>query len=509
MRIFILVIVFACAIGNCPLHSQTYTFSELVSTSTSIPNGNGTFTGFFGSFAFGPSAWEDEYSFDGTGSSGQRGVYYIDSTLTINLIADKNTAMPGAGSGFTDFGSTLFNRNWIFFRGYAASGNKVGLYQFDVNNSTLTTLLNWTTSIPSGNGNFLNITEPMRSLDMILYKVATCGSGPGGQMGIYAIDTNNGVVKLVDLDDVVPGTSTNFTNISFWMAMTSDTIVAFVGSSGTHKGIYMKIGSRWKTIVDTTTSIPSGTGHFTDFQGLAVEDSNVVFVGYGSDGQAGIYKLSGSALTMVANTSTGVPGRMFNFNNFAYSPLLENGVAVFNGYASGGFGGIFTDRGGTLSRVLATGDILLGDTVFGCGIYEHNMAFDGNGSFITQIDFTNGDVGLYKVSYVPQSYVSKVNECSGTLNKHCHIRPLPARSGEDVHVTIERSEVLSKWARYTVVNATNGQQHSAGMLMDESDADNEFVTYRIAASSLSPGVYYVHIEFEDGSALPVKFMIER
>lgn len=455
---------------------------------------------FFGTWAFGPSRFEDEFSFDGSGSGGQREVYYVDDNHTITKIADKNTSMPSAGANFTDFGSTLFYKHFIYFRGYTATNNRVGIYRYNTQTTALTTIMNWTSAIPNGSGNFNNATEPFRPYPpnaSLLYALAFCGYGANGQRGYYLADTLGNLSKVADLNDLIPGTAQVFTDIIYWMAMTNDSINTFVGEGGVYKGIYMRINSRWKTIVDKTTSIPNGTGTFTDFHGIAVQDTNVFFVGYGTAGQAGIYKLIGTTLSKVADVNTTVPSESFSFNNFDYSPLAENGKVIFNGYSAGGYGGIFTDRFGSISKIVATGDIINGDTVLGAGIYEHNLAMNGNMDFITQIDFTNGKVGLYSVDYTPPlvSGLDNENRTDGTTN--ClTVLPNPVKTSR---LAVVKVEGLCSKVNKLVITASNGSvKEIIEYSVRGSDENFQELEIDISRLHLSKGSYTIAVHCNNG-----------
>ena len=102
----------------------------------------------------------------------------------------------------------------------------------------------------------------------------------------------------------------------------------------------------------------------------------------------GVYKVLNVLLPLpppikVADRFTAVPGGIGNFIGFG-SVAIDPGTVVFEGFSSDGAGGtrkgLYTDFGGTLAKLIATGDTLGGKTVsdlrFGFrGFNNHQVAF--------------------------------------------------------------------------------------------------------------------------------------
>ena len=66
----------------------------------------------------------------------------------------------------------------------------------------------------------------------------------------------------------------------------------------------------------------------------------------------------------VADLTTAIPGATDNFSGFG-SVAIDPGIVVFEGFDSDLRKGLYSDLGGTLSKVIAEGDMLGGKTVSG------------------------------------------------------------------------------------------------------------------------------------------------
>ena len=129
--------------------------------------------------------------------------------------------------------------------------------------------------------------------------------------------------------------------------------VAFegAGTAASHQfGTYTTGPGGLQIVANNNTAIPGGTGNFTG-TGVqpAISGSNVVFEGKGSGGQTGIYLSSAAGLSVVANTSTLVPGGTANFTAFDDHPVISGNTVVFLGSESNGVTGLFSAGAGGLT----------------------------------------------------------------------------------------------------------------------------------------------------------------
>lgn len=126
--------------------------------------------------------------------------------------------------------------------------------------------------------------------------------------------------------------------------------VVIPSASGQPKGAI-----KFTEVADTTTRIPGGKGRFSDFivpgnVGPALNNGRVVFMGLGSNGQAGIYTNSAGPLRAVVNTNTPIPDGGGTFKSFS-SASLDNGRVMFRGFGSDGQHGIYTAANRKLGTV--------------------------------------------------------------------------------------------------------------------------------------------------------------
>ena len=162
---------------------------------------------------------------------------------------------------------------------------------------------------------------------------------------------------------------------------------------GQAQGIYVHDGADVSVIVDRTTPIPGGTGTFTSFWFLKAGPSGMVFVGKGSSGQVGIYRHDGTAVRVVADTATPIPGGSGTFQGFSTLPdpdvffprfLVTNDTVVFFGTGAGGQDGIYADFRGDLRKIVDATDSLDGRAIFSVRLDSERIV---NRAFLVRADF--------------------------------------------------------------------------------------------------------------------------
>ena len=141
-------------------------------------------------------------------------------------------------------------------------------------------------------------------------------------------------------------------------------------------------------------------GNFNYFLTASTDGDNVAIVGgyappnFASGPQQGIYKMAGAPLAMVADLGTAVPGGVGMFWSFG-NVAIDPGVVVFQGSSDDGAGGervgIYTDLGGALSKIIATGDTLDGKTITALGFGPGGFS---NGQVVFGVQFDDGSAGI-------------------------------------------------------------------------------------------------------------------
>ena len=162
--------------------------------------------------------------------------------------------------------------------------------------------------------------------------------------GVPLAAAGSGIIgKIADTATPVPGGSGTFT--AFGTPSGFGFSADFVGG----RGVYSLDPA---TFVDSSVSIPSGSGHFTGFSapnGLGVDMGGgaygviaLVFQGGGASGQ-GIYDFrpSGPTLTVVADTSTPMPGGGGDFGTF-FVPSVTHSISESVAFRANNNGGSVT-----------------------------------------------------------------------------------------------------------------------------------------------------------------------
>ena len=294
---------------------------------TSIPGGTGNFTGFPEVFAYcdtptrpcrpaqPPTIRAGQVVFHGRGGSGQDGIYLWDGA-SLRVVANRNTAAPGAPGNFSRFLDTLsFDNGDIAFGASAPAPALGGVYV--ILSGVLTRVWDQTTSFPGQ------------------YSPVCSGSGPSvsGAQVAFSVRYNCEVLNP-------PG------------------------------GIFVRnSGGALSTIASTTTPIPGSTSTFTGMSFPSIHGGSVAFQGQRGSGAStlarGIYLSSGGTLSVVADKNTPIPGETTNFFSLdmGRQPSLYVGNVLFTDewLESGNWkGGIYLSSAGSVYRVIGLGDQLDG-----------------------------------------------------------------------------------------------------------------------------------------------------
>ena len=417
-HLFIAVLVlFGAALGCTP------GFTPVAGTSTPIPGGTGTFE----SFPANPSLSAGNVAFVGTGSDGQQGVYsMVAITGSPIRVADLNTPIPDGTGNFTGFipgnpvipsDPCISGDNVAFWA--KGADNQEGIYLYPTDPFLpVAKVVDRNTAIPEGTGNFASLVppnpiapaSPAMSGDAVVFR----GFGSSGQQGVYRM-ANGPPIKIADLNTLVPGGVSNFADFSGSPFISGD-YISFIGLGGGGpegmQGVYLLGVDGLSTVADLTTPIPGGTHNFIGFiPGNPVippaspsnSQSNVAFIGFGLDGQQGVYSMINGSLASVADLNTPIPGGTGNFTGFVpgnpvvpADPSISGDTVAFVGFGSGGQKGIYLNSA-FFFKVAAVGDTLDGKTVsdlrFGrSGLGDaHSISFGA--------DFTDGSQGVYKASF--------------------------------------------------------------------------------------------------------------
>jgi hypothetical protein len=140
--------------------------------------------------------------------------------------------------------------------------------------------------------------------------------------------------------------------------------VTFWGAAIT-QGIYAHDGSSLIRLVDSSTSIPGGTGNFSSIGDPSANGNHIIFRGTGSSSQQGIYRgiTTGTLVSKVADHNSVVPGgagaTFVSFTDPCAGDDFSN-FDIFGATLSDGREGLYLVAFNGLSKLLDTSDILDG-----------------------------------------------------------------------------------------------------------------------------------------------------
>ncbi len=188
---------------------------------------------------------------------------------------------------------------------------------------------------------------PMRSSTTLLLAFTLVVSALAASADAVSFDLS----RIVDLNTSIPDGAGTFTGLSAF-AMSGGKLAIFGSGSSGQAGIYLFDGTAISRVADLSTGIPNGTGTFTGFGAGALSGNTLMFVGLGS-GQHGLYLFDGTSIGAVADLNTAIPGGTGTFGSFFF-PVLSDGNVAFRGEGSGQEGE-YLFAGGGLSRIADLG----------------------------------------------------------------------------------------------------------------------------------------------------------
>jgi hypothetical protein len=179
----------------------------------------------------------------------------------------------------------------------------------------------------------------------VVFSAQTRPSGPVDGILKTSGGATNSLQTVADSTFTVPGSAEQFGTMDH--PVMSGGQVAFWGrTAGFLKaGIYTTVGGGLRVVADQNTAIPGGTGNFIAFDdsyGLCIKSNRVVFLGYGSDSQEGIYLWEAGQLSKLVDTNTVINGRSLRHVYFGKEAFDGTGVVFLANFFGAYFQGIYT-----------------------------------------------------------------------------------------------------------------------------------------------------------------------
>ena len=360
--------------------------STITDKNTPIPNGSGTFTNFSLD-----SIDDGNVLFRGSGTNLQ-GIYIKRGETPLSVVVDNNTLIPGGTENFSSFYGLVRGQNNVAFSAKGASGQG-GIYILQ--DGSLQVVADRNTPIPGGTGNF----DRFGSLALDENNVAFQGYGAGSdQRGIY-ISRNGSLQVVADRNTPIPGGTGNFDNFGSLALAENNVVFNSYDSSYSVQGIYILQDGSLQVVADRNTPIPGGTGNFKSFSSTppsVLDKKNVVFQAEDANGQQGLYIRRDGALQVLVDTNTTIPGSTIKFKNFSFSDPVVDGKNVAFVARVGDIAGIYAKVGDSLLKVADLSSRVDGKRISSLS----SIALKGN-SLAFSATFTDGTIAIVRADLSP------------------------------------------------------------------------------------------------------------
>ena len=364
------------AAGQAAL-AQPWSFTRIVDTDTPVPNGFGTFN--IGDAFQSVSIYGDRVAFRGRSELGRIGVYEWRGGMG-RAIADQNTIVPRGTKPFGVFEDVNTTSRGVTF--YGAASDNSGIFYED--GTTLGHVADRKDDIPDGNGKFVGIEFRHHSIGTST-AFAGRNDASGQPFGIYRSD--DGVLsRIADKTMSPPGRAELFSAMLSWHLDGNATIFTAETASG-YRALMRSVNGQISTLVDSDETWTDGN-RFNYIGHMRTSAGSTVFRAYTDDIAERLYKISDEGIGLLVDENMAPPDGSSptygGFVDFAYA----NDTLVFEA----GNGAMYTDFGGSMSRVIGPGDSLDGKKILNLTFYEHGfdgttaafwVIFEGDSSFFS------------------------------------------------------------------------------------------------------------------------------
>ncbi len=369
---------------------QAFTFEKIADTNTPIPGGVGNFTLFNSVIADGSGVWFigsgiDLYECSFCALNHQSGIYHAQSNSSLATVFEKRSDPRFRNSLIGYFVGLSVDQGDMAF-GFAHHGP-----------SQLRYVVNGIFGEVGGT----DVYKTAIDHGVVVFK------NPGAYASILKNDQGAVSVLVDGANTPIPNGTGTFTH--FYRVALDGNNLAFYGNDmyfslddgvfyETQRGVYKQINDTLSKVADLNTAIPNGTGFFTDFGDIWVDDQRVLFVGEGASNQIGLFlQKSDSSLEALVTEQTAIPEATGTFSGFGNLGLdtpkisLDDDLVVFQGNGEG-VEGIYSLQNGVLLKIIDSNDTLDGKPIVGLSFIGEGL--DG-GSLAFTAQFTDGSQGVY------------------------------------------------------------------------------------------------------------------
>jgi hypothetical protein len=422
---------------------------KLVSTSTGIPGGVGT----FGSFGAGPIARAGVVVFIGSDAMNRPGLYAVPTAGgAVVRLADTSTGVPGASKPFTTFAWKGFQHDGTTAVFTGGAPGVTGVYSVRLDGSGLARIADSDTpvnsqacnlfpvmvfskpSISSGNIGFLGQTTFDYSVGFSglytqpLSPAATpgcAGPSPSAVSSLQTLPINPGALVQTALD---------------YGRMDGATLVFRAAVAGTGTGGIFSTGLAMSsaggaliTVVDSRTALPGfGAVSFIGNFGFAADAGNTIFQAHDSTGlKSALFLASSGVMTRIAGTGDAVGGSAIAAVDAPEAGSLHGAAVAFMGTRIDGSRAIYVARPIPVSLGDFTGTVTI-DGLLATGA----TVAASSGGVIRGTAVTNGS-GLYSL-FLPAGIYDLSVAAAGAAGSSSPGHTLGAGATIIVNLTLSR-----------------------------------------------------------------------
>jgi hypothetical protein len=367
-------------------HAQVaagWTLTRIVTTESALPEGAGTFAQL-SPFTVTTDSRQVALMVYGAG-------IYTWANSQLHAVVDTSTPIPGFEGTFDEFGAPVFDGEDIVFiaAGMVDGVVRPGVYK--AGPAGLRVVADSRTPAPGGAGTFSaftnrsGVSHASEYLDAQNGNVVFPGIEPD-RNGLYRADAAGNISTI--FDSTIPIGDPPFQSHvrQYWWPSIDGGDVAF--ASFTPGGMYAVVNGEFSQFAAAGVAAPGGGTFGSGYGSPEIHNGSVLF--WGNPAGYELFRWNGSAIELVFNTSTplpGEPGPVSDFEGFAFD---RGRVAVTVAGVHGG--SLFAQVNGAWRRVIDAGAPLDGRDID--SLYVEVRGFERRTLAFTAY-FTDGGKGVY------------------------------------------------------------------------------------------------------------------
>ncbi len=411
-----------------------YNFAKIVDSATPRPDGQGNFFPFTPATVSIDGNWAAFISFTPTQSGLEIWSYNL-STQQFAKLVDFSTPVPGSPGGghFSDFEAcgpafwgyaVPLHDGVVVFQGAdsSATGCGGGVYSVPVGGGAVSRVVDYTMTLPGSGGNFKGA-RANYGMSVSQGWVVFYAETSNGDAGVWAAQVNgNGLERIAESNTVYscPPNTCDADQYLFPFIQAGNVVFTGSGLFGAEgwQGLFVTpvTSPTLSPVLNSTQILPGDTGpnnpgKIADFLLPVIDGGNIYFTAgdvnsscVGGGNFSGVFQvpLSGGSTIKIADTCDTLPGfGTLNTNNSFVSLAAGGGTLAFQVMSSADETGIYASANGVLGPVIAVGDTLLGNTVFGLnpnGNLGNNAVSQGRIAFFADFGSPDNNFGFYLAS---------------------------------------------------------------------------------------------------------------